>query len=382
MNEYDTKMIRVALLGLGKMGLSHQAIINAHPDVELVAVCDTTEYLLGILKKYTSVKTYSDYRKLLTTEKLDAVFIATPSRFHAEMVRAALNANLHVFCEKPFCLDVAEGLPLVELAEGKKRVNQVGYHYRFVGIFHEMKRLLDLNVLGKLHHIHAEAYGPVVLRPKGGTWRTNKSEGGGCLYDYANHAIDLVNYLVGRPEAIGGTIMNRLFSSDVEDEVYANLFYPSGMTGQIAANWSDESYRKMSVKVTVWGTNGKIIGDRQELQIYIRDNTGLPKELSKNWNIRYTTDLTDPVSFYLRGEEYSAQIDHFVQAIKAGRLDTRSTFRSALDADLVASAIARDAGSKRTKISLEEAVAAPKPRTASFWDAIRRPRSRNGTAPA
>jgi scyllo-inositol 2-dehydrogenase (NADP+) len=373
-------LIRAALLGLGKMGLSHQAIINAHPDVELVAICDTTEYLLDILGKYTSVKTYADYRKLLTAEKLDAAFIATPSRFHAEMVRTALDANLHVFCEKPFCLDVAEGMQLVELAEGKKRVNQVGHHYRFVGVFHEMKRLLDLNVLGKLHHIRAEAYGPVVLRPKGSTWRTNKSEGGGCLYDYASHAIDLANYLVGRPEAVGGTIMNRLFSGDVEDEVYASLFYTNGMTGQIAANWSDDSYRKMSIKVTVWGTNGKIVGDRQELQIYIRDNTRLPGELSKGWNIRYTTELTEPVWFYLRGEEYSAQIDHFVQAIKAGRLDTRSTFRSAVDADLVASAMARDAKGKRTATSLEEVGAVPKPRTASFWDAIRRSKTRNGPA--
>ena len=79
--------MRVALIGLGKMGLSHCAIINTHPDVELVAVCDTTEYLLDILKKYTSVKTYTDYHKLIATEKLDAVFVATPSRVHPEMVR-------------------------------------------------------------------------------------------------------------------------------------------------------------------------------------------------------------------------------------------------------------------------------------------------------
>jgi scyllo-inositol 2-dehydrogenase (NADP+) len=359
------------------MGLSHQAIINAHPDIELVAVCDTAPYLLDILGKYTSVKTYADYRKLLMTEKLDAAFIATPSRFHAEMVRAALDADLHVFCEKPFCLNVTEGSQLVELAERKKRVNQVGYHYRFVGVFHEMKRLLDLNAIGKVHNIRAEAYGPVVLRPKGGTWRTNKSDGGGCLYDYASHAIDLMNYLVGRPEAVAGTVMNRLFSADVADEVYASLFYAGGMTGQIATNWSDESQRKMSLKITVWGTNGKMAGERQELQIYIRDDTGLSAELSKGWNTHYATELAQPVCFYLRGEEYSAQIDHFVQAIKAGRLDGRSTFRSAVDADLVVSAMARDAEGKRTPTSVEEVIAVPKPRTASFWDAFRRPKQPN-----
>jgi scyllo-inositol 2-dehydrogenase (NADP+) len=356
-------MIRVALLGLGKMGLSHCAIINTHPDVELVAVCDTAEYLLNMLGKYSRLKTYTNYRKLLAAEKLDAVFVATPSRFHAEMVRAALDAGLHVFCEKPFCLDAAESARLADLAERKGLTNQVGYHYRFVATFHELKRLLDSGMLGPLHHIRAEAYGPVVLRPKGRSWRTSKSEGGGCLHDYASHAIDLANYLVGRPQAVGGTIVNRLFSEDVEDEVYTNFFYADGLSGQIAANWSDESHRKMSTKVSVWGKNGKIVADRQELQIYLRDESHAPADFTKGWNTRYTTDLTDPVWFYLRGEEYSSQVDHFIEAIREGRQTTRSSFRSAADVDLLAAAILRDAqttrGAAAARVDIPAAAKAP-----------------------
>lgn len=333
-------MLRIALFGLGKMGISHLAILNAHPDVELAAVCDTSEYLLDVLGKYASLRTYTDYRKALATEKLDAVLVATPSRFHAEMVRASLDAGLAVFCEKPFCLNTVEAQNLVDLAESRKFVNQVGYHYRFVGVFGEMKRLLELGVLGRVHHIRAEAYGPVVLRPKGASWRTSKAEGGGCLYDYASHAIDLVNYMVGRPELVGGTILNRLFSKDVEDEVYTNFRFADGMTGQLAANWSDESQRKMSTKISVWGTNGKMVADRQELQIYLRSPAD---DLATGWSVRYTTDLTEEVWYYLRGEEYSAQIDHFVKACLAKDTNTRSTFRTALDADLVAAAMVRDA---------------------------------------
>jgi len=375
-------MIRVALLGLGKMGLSHCAIINTHPDIELVAVCDTAEYLLAVLGKYSHIKTYTNYRKLLAAETLDAVFVATPSRFHAEMVRDALEAGLHVFCEKPFCLDTEEGLRLAELAEQKNRVNQVGYHYRFVGTFHELKHLLDLGTLGALHHIRAEAYGPVVLRAKGRTWRTSKIEGGGCLHDYASHAVDLVNYLVGRPQAVGGTVMNRLFSGDVEDEVYSNLFYANGLSGQIAANWSDESQRKMSTKVSVWGTNGKIVADRQEMKVYLRDASKAPDSFNKGWNTRYTTDLTDPVWFYLRGEEYSAQVDHFVEAVKTGLMDTRSTMRSAVDTDLVLSAMAKDAN-RRVGAATQTAVMPGSPRsTSSMANVLRRLGTRNLPASA
>jgi predicted dehydrogenase len=341
-------MIRIALIGLGKMGLSHHAIINSHPDAELVAICDPATYVLDVLNKYTGIKFYTDYRVLLDQEQPDAVFIATPSRFHGEMVRAALERNIHVFCEKPFCLDLEEGARLVQLAESRGLVNQVGYHNRFVGAFEETRRLVQLGILGDIHHVKAEAYGPVVLRPKGATWRTSKNEGGGCLYDYASHGIDLVNYLIGKPDAVGGTALNKIFSADVEDEVYSTFFYADGKTAQIAANWSDESFRKMSSKITVWGRNGKIISDRQEIQVYLRKKPDVATDLVAGWNTLYTTGLTREVWFYLRGEEYSAQVDHFIGCIKEGRSVTRSPFRSAHEADVVAGMMIEDATRPRS----------------------------------
>ena len=229
------------------------------------------------------------------------------------MARAALNRNLHVFCEKPFCLDIVDGAELVDLANRKGLVTQVGYHNRFLGTFNEAKRLIDANVLGRIHHVRAEAYGPVVLRPRGATWRANRTEGGGCLYDYASHAIDIVNYLVGAPEEVGGTVLNKVLSRDVEDEVYATLYFEEGMTGQIAANWSDESYRRMSTQVTIWASNGKMIVDRQELKIFVSDPSDLSIPITQGWNVRYTTDLSSGVDYYLRGEEYSAPNRLFLQ---------------------------------------------------------------------
>lgn len=363
-------MTRTALIGLGKMGLSHHAIINTHPDVELVAVCDATAYVLDVLSKYTGVKCYTDYKKMLDQEKPDAVFIATPSRFHGEMVKAALDRNVHVFCEKPFCLDLAEGQRLMELAESKGLVNQVGYHCRFVGTFEEMKRFVDAGVLGQIHHVQADVYGPVVLKPNSSTWRASKNEGGGCLYDYACHGIDLVNYMVGMPDAVGGTVLSKIFSRDVEDEVYSTFYYADGKSGQIAANWSDESYRKMSTKISIWGSKGKISADRQEVQIFLRTGPNEALNLEHGWTTRYTTELTKDVWFYLRGEEYSAQIDHFIQSIKAGRTDTRSTFRSAVATDLVVSMMVQDAGSSHCQtISLSGSAPIPQKKP-GVWKSI------------
>lgn len=340
-------MIRAGLIGLGKMGISHQAILGTHPAVELVAVCDSSQYVLDVLSKYTPTKTYGDYRRLIDECQLDCVVIATPSRFHGEMVKYALERGLHVFCEKPFCLDIQEGQRLVDIATSGKLVNQVGYHYRHIETFLEAKRLLDARALGDVHHVRAEAYGPVVLRPAGSTWRSRKEEGGGCLYDYASHAIDLVNFLVGAPVHISGAMLNKIFSKAVEDEVYASMHFASGATGQIAANWSDESHRKMSTRISVWGSNGRMTIERQECQIYLRSAVEAPVALPQGWTIRYATDLVQPVWFYLRGEEYSHQLDHFIRCIQSKTDQNICSFKSALETDKVLRAVlgAAQAGS-------------------------------------
>lgn len=338
-----SEMIRVAVVGLGKMGGSHLSIVNAHPLVKVAAVCDPTGYILDVLKKYTGLAVYSDYAEMLRTAELDAVIIATPSRFHAAMVEQALNAGLHVFCEKPFCLSADDSQRLSALAKSKKLMSQVGYHYRFVGAFQEMKRLLDAGAIGRVTHVLAEAYGPVVLKPKGSTWRSNRAEGGGCLYDYAAHPLNLLNWCFGAPNAVGGSVMNKVFSRDTDDEVYSTLYFDDGLTAQLSVNWSDESYRKMSTKITVWGTNGRLYADRQECQAYLRSTEAAPKGYNEGWNVRYTTELTDEVWFYVRGEEYSAQIDHFVQAIKTGAGQTLSDFESAGQTDRVLEMILADA---------------------------------------
>ena len=352
-------MLRVGMVGLGKMGLSHLSMVRAHPDVELVSACDSMTYLTDVLGKYTGLKSYDDLDTMLANEQLDAVVVSTPSKLHAAMVQKALDRGLHVFCEKPFVLDVADGDRLVQTAVERKLATQVGYHYRFVGAFQEAARIVRSGALGEVHHVRVESYGPVVLRAKGGTWRSSKSEGGGALYDYACHAIDLVNFVAGVPASVSGVVRHGVFSRDVDDEVYCSLHYANGASGQLCVNWSDESFRKMSTKVSVWGTKGRITADRQECQVYLREPCEALPKVPQGWSVRYTTDLAQEVWFYLRGEEYSAQIDYFVQSCKQRRMDGENSFQSALQADrvvamILAESLAGDGGgSGVTKSALQ-----------------------------
>ena len=336
-------MVRVAVVGLGKMGLSHLSIINAHPRVTVAGVCDASGYVLDVLGKYTGLAVFSDFDRLLASSEVDAVIIATPSSLHARMVKAALARGIHVFCEKPLCLECEDSREIAALAQRNALVNQVGYHCRFIGAFQEVKRALDVRAIGKVSHALAEAYGPVVLKPQGSTWRTQRTHGGGCLYDYAAHPINLLNWYLGKANAVGGCALNRIFSKDTDDEVLATMYFEEGRTAQLSVNWCDESHRKMSTKVTLWGTNGRIYADRQECQIYIRGDP-VPQGYRQGWNVRYTTELTEPVWFYLRGEEYSAQLDYFVRCIEERRAnDNLNSFEQAAATDEAIAMILADA---------------------------------------
>jgi predicted dehydrogenase len=347
-------MIRMAVVGLGKMGTSHLSMIKAHDKVEVVAACDSTEYFLDILNRHTGVPVYSDYSKMLDQVAMDGLILATPSAHHFEMMKKAMTRGIHVFCEKPLTLDPDQSRELATLAQEKGLVNQVGYHYRFVGTFQEVKRLLDAGAIGRVTHVLAEAYGPVVLRSKSSTWRSQRNAGGGCLYDYAAHPINLLNWYFGIPDSVGGTSIAKIFSKDTDDEVYSTLHYngSSRLSAQLSVNWCDESQRKMTTKLTFWGTNGQIYADRQEMQVYLREPHVGSGDYRPGWNTRSTTHLTPPVWFYLRGEEYSAQLDYFVTAIAERRMENVNSFESASQTDQVIAMLLADHNATQQPVAI------------------------------
>lgn len=337
-------MINVGLVGVGKMGMSHFSILGAHPNVKVAAICDSAGYLTSGLRKYTGVNTYKDYQQMLDKESLDCIFVATPTRTHYEIAAYAINKGIAVFSEKPLCLSSDESAKLVELAKAKQVANQVGYHNRFIGTFRETRRLVQAGAIGDFYHVSGSAFGQVVIKAKTGiTWRANKNHGGGCLQDYASHVVDLMNFVVGPPEAVLSAQLQSIYSDAVEDAVYASLRYPNGASGQLETNWSDESHRKMSTTIIVYGTKGKIISDRQECRVFLKAGESF-EDYQEGWTIKYIMELQEPVNFYLRGEEYSAQIDSFIAAVEKKNVAGENSFASAYQTDRTIEMIRNIAG--------------------------------------
>jgi predicted dehydrogenase len=334
-------MIKAGVIGLGKMGISHCSILNAHPGVEMVGACDTSKFIRWMLGKYSSIPVFSDYKKMIREQKPDCIFIATPTSTHFEIARYCLENGVHIFLEKPCCLKYSDTVALRDQAREKSLLIQVGYHNRYLGTFREVRRLVESKELGDIYHFDAEAYGPVVTKESTDTWRSDRSAGGGCLYDYASHVINLVDYVMGDISRVSGTCLKSIFSKKVEDAVYSNLHLANGVSGHLSVSWSEESFRKMSTKITISGKKGRVEANAQEVKLYRNKVEGDPKQ-QDGWELTYLTDYTDPVNFYLRGEEYSSQIDDFVHHLEQGSLSSVNSIETAGETDRIVELLVKD----------------------------------------
>ena len=185
-------------------------------------------------------------------------------------------------------------------------------------------------------------YGANVLKDSKGSWRGKRKAGGGCMYEYASHCIDLVVYLFGKPDRVTGSVMQSIYSSDVEDLVNSNFIYGKGLSGSIMVNWSDETFRKPTNIIKILGTKGKIIADKHAFKIFLKE-ADQRNGFKKGWNTRYITKFAKSVRFYVRGNEFTRQLDYFVDCIEQGRTDNISSFAEALKTDIIMEEITKDA---------------------------------------
>lgn len=303
-------MKKIALIGIGKMGLSHLAIANQTPGIEVSAICDTSKQLMRAIEKNTKFVCYTDSEKMIREIPLDGVMILVPNLYHFDLVKCCLEKGIHVFVEKPFTLSYKDSKYLVDLAKMKNVKGQVGYVNRFNPVFQRVKKLLDQNVIGEVSNYDNRMTGGVILKDGGKGWRNDYTKGGGCLFDYGPHCFDLSTYFFGTDVQVKSSVLKRIFSSSVDDMVYATLVHNNKIVGFNYINWSDGSVRKATNTIEIIGNKGKILASKQELRIFLADEN---KELNleKGWNQMNVTNENMDVPYYLRGEDFSRQLIEF-----------------------------------------------------------------------
>jgi len=324
--------VRIGIVGMGRMGLTHFSIINTHPAVEVTAIADTSALMLDMLKKLMpQLKVFTDYKDLLNSGLVDGIIVCTPSALHHPVCKMACEKGVNVFCEKPFTTSPAQARELADLFEEKGLVNQVGYVYRFDAVFKKVKEMLDEKLIGRVCHANVQFLSSTIskMQPEKG-WRSKRENGGGATYEMGSHVIDLMEFFFGKPQRIVGTLMNQVYSEAVEDIAEAQMVYDGGISANIHVNWSDYTYRKPMLKLDIHGTKGKIQADLYGYKLFLREENK-EKGLAEGWTVVPMNMIPDPCPFYVRGASFTNQLYEFADAIKAGRKTGGCSFRSAVD---------------------------------------------------
>lgn len=196
--------LRAGVVGAGNIG--QQAHLPAYanlPDTELVAVCDTDEERLNrIADQYGIPKEYrfASHQDMYAQAKLDVVSIGTPTWAHYDQTIHALEAGIHVMCEKPIAMNTEETTAMVRKAKEEKLALSIGYNNRFSLEAQTLKSYITQGLLGRLYYAKCGW-----LRRRGNPhgWFTKQElSGGGPLIDCGVHALDLGWWLMGSPQPV------------------------------------------------------------------------------------------------------------------------------------------------------------------------------------
>lgn len=321
--------VRIGIIGAGRMGLTHLAIANTDPRVKISSVADTSRTVLDVLARHVKCSTYRDYGRLLEDDRPDAIVVCTPPTLHYDILRTAFGLGIHVFCEKPFTVSARLAHELADEFESRSLVNQVGYVNRFNDVFVHVRELLEAGAIGRVRRYRTEMFSATVTRPQGsenGGWRGSHETGGGVTYEMASHAIDLVNFFLEKPDDVVGTVMNRVYSKTVEDVVSTTLRHQDDCTGTLFVDWCNRTVRKPSNKVELAGDKGRLSADQYSVRVWL-ENPEPDLGLREGWNTRYITDVFRPVPFYVRGNEFTRQLRHFIDNVSGSRVNGHCTFR-------------------------------------------------------
>jgi predicted dehydrogenase len=151
-------MLRIGIVGCGKVADQHVQAIHRIPDCEIVALCDREPLMARQLGERCGVSTcFSDLKEMLWAARPGVVHITTPPKSHYSLAAECLNAGSHIYVEKPFTITGGEAKSLVQLAEDRGLRATVGHNYQFTLEMLEMRRLVKERFLGG-KPAHLESY--------------------------------------------------------------------------------------------------------------------------------------------------------------------------------------------------------------------------------
>ncbi len=255
--------VALGAIGTGGRGrfLLSQAIKQA--GIRFAAICDLKQDALDkamavFQDERTKPKTYKDFRKMMETEKLDGIIIATEVGNHAKVAVPVLEAGYHIFCEKPVDADVERVDKFVKAARTAKGITQIGFQRRYKPGYVEAIQKVHGGIVGDVRYLQGYWQWP---RMPGGGWVSDVSMSGGELVEQAGHHMDVMSWLMkgAHPErcvSMGGIMRPNPGTSICEDHSFTVFEFPGGIHCQYSHLFGAGTRRFIGEMLRVYGTKG------------------------------------------------------------------------------------------------------------------------------
>ncbi len=308
-------MLRIGIIGCGNIFTMHATSAHHLENSVIVGVCDIKKDRADKAAEKYNCKAYYDYKELINKENIDAVHVCVPHYLHPIISRYAIEAGVHVLCEKPMSIKYSDAVENVRLAEEKGVKYGIIFQTRFGNATRFVKSKIEDGTLGKVISARVvltwckdDTY--YSLSDWKGTW---DKEGGGVLIDQAIHSVDLANWFIDdEPVSVKAHLSNRGHSiMEVDDTAEGFIRYKNGAT---LGFWAMNNYGcDEPIEIRLLCENGKVTMDYNNAEIVLEDGTCL-----------YAKKTDESVVEYENGKDYWGynhirQIADFYDAIENDR---------------------------------------------------------------
>ncbi len=260
--------VRFGVIGLGNMGSFHAKALGGISNAQLAAVCSPFPKETDLASQKFSVPGFTSAAELFSSGSIDALLIATPHMQHAEIAIAALDAGVHVLCEKPIAVTIRDARRVNAAAAAHPQLTfGVMFQQRTMPLYRTLREMLSKGSLGEISRISwlvTDWFRTWAYYASGGWRATWAGEGGGVLINQCPHNLDLIQWITGlRPSRVTAVAsIGKTHPIEVEDEVSAILEYPNGAIGHFVTTTGEAPGTN---RLEICGDRGKLIAENGKI---------------------------------------------------------------------------------------------------------------------
>lgn len=287
--------LRFALVGTGGIAQTYAQAFQTSGCCELVAVADVRLEASKAFAEPFGAKAFDNYRTLAEQILPDAVIIATPPDSHPEIASFFMRKGVHVLCEKPLCLSVAEAHAMIETAQQAQVVFTMATKFRYCEDVVKAKAIIASGVLGEIIQFENAFTAKVDMSKR---WNSDKkTAGGGVLIDNGTHSVDIIRYFLGAITDVITVETGKTQNLSVDENVKLFAKTEKGVIAAVDLTWGIN--KELPHFISIYGTNGTLHIGWRESKYKINS--------SPDWNIFGTG--------YDKVQAFRAKLENFRNAI-------------------------------------------------------------------